>query len=97
MQPDKSPGPNGMNFAFFQKFWSIIGEDVSSTCLDFIRQCEFPIGLNETSIVLIPKKSNPEHITDLRPIALCDVLYKIITKMLANRLKLILGSLISDS
>lgn len=41
---NKSPGPNSMNL-FFHKFWSIVGADVSSACLDFIRQCEFPIGL----------------------------------------------------
>lgn len=97
MYPDKSPVPNGMNPVFLKKFWSIVGEDVSSTCLDCIRQCEFPVGLNETSIVLIPKKSNPEHIIDLRPISLCYVFYKIIIKMLANRLKLVLGSFISNS
>lgn len=97
MHPDKSPGPDGMNPTLFQKFWSIVGDDVSSAYLDFIQNYEFPSGLNETSVVLIPKKSNPEYVTDLRPMTLCNVIYKIIAKMLANRLKGVLGSVISDS
>ncbi|KAH9779367.1 reverse transcriptase domain-containing protein [Citrus sinensis] len=97
MHPDKSPGPDGMNPTFFQKFWSIIGDDVSAACLKFIQQCMFPAEVNETLVILIPKKSNPDYITNFRPIALCNVLYKIVAKMLASRLKLVLGSIISDS
>ncbi|KAH9802749.1 reverse transcriptase domain-containing protein [Citrus sinensis] len=97
MHPDKSPGPDGMNPAFYQNFWSIVGDEVSAACLSYISHCEFPANLNETTVILIPKTPNPESITDFRPIALCNVLYKIVAKMLANRLKLILGSIISDS
>ena len=53
--------------------------------------------LNKTFIVLIPKKAQPEVLAYMRPIALCNMLYKIIAKMLANRLKLVLDSVISDS
>lgn len=97
MHPDKSPGPDGMNPTFFQKFYCIVGDDVSSACLDFIRNCELPNGLNDTIVALIPKKSNPEYVTDLRPITLCNVIYKTIAKMLANRLKVVLESVISES
>lgn len=97
MHLDKSPGPNGMNPAFFQKSWSIVGNDVSSTCLDFIQNCAFPTSLNDTSVVLIPKNANPEYVTDLRPISLCNVIYKIVAKMLTNRLRGVLGSVISES
>ena len=94
---DKSLGPDGMNPAFIQNFWSIVGDDVSAACLHFIHHFMFPADLNETLAILIPKKSNPDYITDFRPIALCNVLYKIVAKMLASRLKLVLGSIISDS
>ena len=97
MHPEKSLGPDDMNPAFCQRFWHIVGEDVISACLQFVKDCSFPAGLNYTSIVLIPKKQKPEMLSDMRPIALCNVLYKIISKMLANRMKLVLDLVISDS
>lgn len=56
MHPDKSPGPDGMNPALFQYFWNIIGNDVSQACLNVISSRNIPHNLNDTLVVLIPKK-----------------------------------------
>lgn len=65
----------------------MVGNDVAKFCLSAIADRKFPVGLNSTSIDLVPKIQNPEKLEDMRPIALCNVLYKIITKMLTNRLQ----------
>jgi hypothetical protein len=59
--------------------------------------CEVPEGWNETVVVLIPKVPNPEKLKDLRPISLCNVIYKIASKVLSNILKLILFEIISPN
>lgn len=56
MHQDKSPGPDGMNPAFYQRFWGIIGTDVSTACLEVLSSNNVPAGLKDTLVVLIPKK-----------------------------------------
>ncbi|XP_019197153.1 PREDICTED: uncharacterized protein LOC109191020 [Ipomoea nil] len=97
MYPDKAPGPDGMNPGFYQQFWDIVGEDVSAFAVNCLNSGEIPGDLNATNIVLIPKKNDPTTVADLRPIALSNVLYRIMAKMIANRLKPMLGDLISES
>lgn len=97
MAPDKSPGPDGFNPAFYQHFWPEIGADVSHFILDCIQRCTMPEGMNDANITLVPKKSVPESMGDLRPIALCNVAYIILAKMLANRLKVVIGDTISET
>uniref|UniRef100_A0A803Q9L8 Reverse transcriptase domain-containing protein n=1 Tax=Cannabis sativa TaxID=3483 RepID=A0A803Q9L8_CANSA len=97
MHPDKSPGPDGMSPAFYQKFWHIIGNDVIKTVQNFFTTGCLPVNLNDTNVVLIPKKKKPELITEMRPISLCNVLYKVISKVLTNRMKHLMGSIISEN
>lgn len=66
-------------------------------CLQCLNSCHLPDNINETLIVLIPKVEKPDRISDLRPISLCNVVVKVMTKVLANRLKLVLDSVISES
>ncbi|KAL5575991.1 hypothetical protein UlMin_017690 [Ulmus minor] len=96
MAPTKSPGADGMSTIFYQSFWSVVGEEVTEACLGFTNR-GLPLGnINETIITLLPKIKNPTRITEFRPISLCNVLYKIISKMLANRLRKVMDYIISE-
>ncbi|KAL0310148.1 UNVERIFIED_CONTAM: hypothetical protein Sangu_2458200 [Sesamum angustifolium] len=97
MAPLKSPGPDGMPPIFFQKFWRIVKHDVIACVLHLLNAHVMPPSLNETNIVLIPKCKNPINLTQFRPISLCNVVYKIASKTVANRLKLILDHIISPA
>ncbi|KAL6179181.1 hypothetical protein ACLB2K_050697 [Fragaria x ananassa] len=95
MYPTKVSGPDGMPLLFFQHYWDTIGEDVTVAVQNFLQSGQLLREINFTHICLIPKVPNPEHMSDLRPIALCNVIYKICSKVLANRLKLLLPEVIS--
>lgn len=97
MHPDKTAGPDGFNPAFYQQLWELVGREVHICCCDWLRDGTFPAELNDTTLVLSPKKENVERMGDLRPIALCNILYKILAKALANRMKCILPGIISET
>jgi hypothetical protein len=84
-------------WVFFQKNWEIVGPDVCQTILSILNSGEISGELNSTYIALIPKTKNPLNVTEFRPISLCNVLYKIVSKFLANRLKLVLPHIISST
>ncbi|GAU48220.1 hypothetical protein TSUD_371200 [Trifolium subterraneum] len=96
MHPDKSPGPDEFNPAFYQRFWEQCSDDIFSAAATWLERGYFPTSLNETNICLIPKCDNPMSMKDLRPISLCNVLYKMISKVLANRLKCCLDKCVSQ-
>ena len=95
MAPLKALGPDGMPPIFFQKFWNTIVDDVVKAVLSCLNSRTILSGLNHTSISLIPKVKSPEYVTKFRPIALCNNLYKLVYKVLANRLKKVLPHIIS--
>jgi hypothetical protein len=92
----KAPGPDGMQSIVYKKYWHLIRSIVDEV-LQVLNGGDIPEGWNDTFITLIPKVKKPSRIKDLRPISLCNVLYKIVSKVLANRLKLILPKVISGN
>ena len=96
MVPLKAPGPDGMPPLFYQHFWSTVNHDVTSSILSWLNSGTIPNPLNHTFITLVPKINCPEYAHQFRPISLCNVLYKIYSKVLANRLKKLLPSIIIE-
>ncbi|GJR93536.1 hypothetical protein Tco_0265710 [Tanacetum coccineum] len=97
MGNDKSPGPNGYTAAFFKDTWDIIGSDVTKAVCEFFTNGRLLKELNHTIIALIPKVNAPARVNDYRPISCCNVLFKCISKIIANRLKDCLKRLISPN
>ena len=93
----KATNPNGMPPIFYPHFWSNVNSIVIKTMLDFLNNGVAPPKFHETHIVLIPKTKNPEKVIDYRPISLCNVAYKLASKAVANRLKLVLQDIICEN
>ena len=96
MYPTKSPGPDGMSSEFYQKHWDVVGSDVCFAVRNFLESGYLVKSVNYTHVCLIPKVQNPKRVSELRPIALCNVLYKICSKVIANRLKKHMSTIISQ-
>ncbi|XP_028773622.1 uncharacterized protein LOC114730681 [Neltuma alba] len=97
MGPLKSPGPDGFNALFFQNQWGRIRNSLVTCVQRLFDRPDTLREINGTLIVLIPKKDPPETLKDLRPISLCNVVYKIVTKIMANRIKTFLPQTISPN
>ncbi|XP_010236635.1 uncharacterized protein LOC104584175 [Brachypodium distachyon] len=95
--PLKAPGVDGFPTRFYQRNWQIMREEITKAVRPFFETGEMPADVNTTAIVLIPEVDQPRTLKDYRPISLCSVLYKIVAKCLVNRLRPILGELISPN
>ncbi|GKA89912.1 RNA-directed DNA polymerase, eukaryota [Tanacetum coccineum] len=93
---NKSPGPDGFSFDFIRTFWDILKHDFVNAIREFFISSKFPPGCNSSFIALIPKKHDAKFVKDYRPISLIGCFYKIVSKILANRLKMVISELISD-
>ncbi|XP_020687616.2 uncharacterized protein LOC110103303 [Dendrobium catenatum] len=94
--PNRAPGRDGVTTSFFKSFWSIVGKQVTVACLEFFATGCMDPDWKETMVVLIPKNSNPDRLSMYRPISLCQTIYKIVAKVLVNRMQSLLPNLISE-
>ncbi|KAF7831611.1 reverse transcriptase [Senna tora] len=92
----KAPGPDGFSGKFCHSAWSVVGDQVVSSIMEFLNGNGSIEGLNETNIVIIPKVDKPESVKQYRPISLCNFSYKIVFKVMVNRLKNILPRIVSE-
>jgi hypothetical protein len=95
MPPGKAPGPDGFTMDFFHHCWDMIKEEVWLAVEESRTSGQVLSALNATFITLIPKEERVTHPRQFRPISLCNVIYKIITKVIATRLKPLLPFIIS--
>ena len=97
MKPLTTLGLDGMPPFFYKSYWNIVGSDVIDATLSVLNSGIMPPNINHTFITLIPKKKSPTSPKDFYPISLYNVMYKIISKTIANRLKNILPKLVSET
>nr|GFA54174.1 RNA-directed DNA polymerase, eukaryota, reverse transcriptase zinc-binding domain protein [Tanacetum cinerariifolium] len=93
---DKAPGPDRYTFSFYRHFWSTIEKDVFAAVQYFFAHGDIPKGCNSTFITLIPKIPGANMVKDFRPISLIGSFYKIIAKVLTNRLVGVLGDIVNE-
>ena len=94
---DKAPDPDGFTLAFWHFCWDFVKDEIMGFFKDFFERGKFVRSLNTTFLVLIPKKGGAEDLTDFRPISLVGSLYKLLAKVLANRLKKVVGKVVSTT
>jgi hypothetical protein len=91
----KAPGPDGLPALFYKKYWDVVGADVVKAVTNFFYSGKMFQKINKSLIVLIPKVPNPSSCSHFRPINLCNVTYKIIAKLLVNKVRPLLPKLVS--
>ncbi|GLT98273.1 hypothetical protein SLE2022_157850 [Rubroshorea leprosula] len=93
----KAPGPDGYNFNFLKFAWHCIKEDFISFFSEFHRNGKLVRGLNSSFLALVPKKLNAANLKEYRPISLIGCVYKLLAKVLANRLKSVMPEIVSET
>ncbi|XP_043697111.1 uncharacterized protein LOC122647869, partial [Telopea speciosissima] len=97
LKDSKAPGPDGFGAGFYKHSWEVIGEELTHAVQWFFANSFMPRSINATFITLVPKSGDVSTFAGFRPIALCNLLYKIITKILSNRIQHVIGSVVSHN
>jgi len=97
MEPDKAPGPDGFPVRFYLSCWAIIKNDLLRMVRKSQSCAKIGGGINSAFLALIPKEKGAADFSRFRPISLCNSSYKLITKIIANRLKKILPAIIPEN
>lgn len=95
--PLKAPGEDGLPAIFYQRAWELSKVDHYQFVAHCFSTASLPNGLNSTLIALVPKCANPSAMTDMRPISLCNTVYKVIIKILVSKIKHLLPSIVSPT
>lgn len=97
INPSKAPVPDGIPASLFQRFWPLVGGEITAFVHGVFETGHIPEHLNHSLICLIPKIQHPETISQFRPICLSNVIIKVVSKIIANRLKPLMNELVGDS
>jgi hypothetical protein len=93
-QDDKAPGPDGFTLHFYKKCWHIIKKDFTRMVRFAHKAKKLGGATNSSFLALLPKEHGASSLNRFRPISLCNISYKILSKIIANRLNPLLSSLI---
>jgi hypothetical protein len=97
MSPLKAPSSISFSTCFYQQNWGLIHKEVCAAIIHFFNSGMLDPRINSTHIALIPKMSNPGSVSEFQSISLCNVIFKLLSKVLANRLKTVLPAIISPT
>ncbi|KAL2251922.1 UNVERIFIED_CONTAM: putative ribonuclease H protein [Sesamum indicum] len=92
---DRAPGPDGYSSGFYKNAWPVVGQEIMKAVLEFFSTGKLLKQINSTILTVIPKVHSPTSVADFRPISCCNVLYKIIAKLIVQKLSVILDKIIS--
>jgi hypothetical protein len=96
LNKDSAPGPDGFGAYFFQHYWDLVKSDLSNAVLQFFTSSWILPGFNSNVIALLPKVQNATSIDQYRPIAMANFKFKVISKIIADRLASIMPSIVSE-
>ncbi|WMV15498.1 hypothetical protein MTR67_008883 [Solanum verrucosum] len=93
---DKAPGPNSYPMGFYIKCWEVLKHDITQAFHNFHSKEMFEESFNATYIAMIPKKKGAKELKDFRPISLVGSFYKLVSKVLTERLKRVVDTLVDS-